>query len=130
MTTSVLTSLLLVGLGGFAGSVLRYAAGEWVQGLFGQSAFPYGTLFVNAAGCLVIGILAGLSESRDLFGESARLFLFVGLLGGFTTYSAFGHQTFALFRDGQTIMALANVGLQLALGLGAVALGYFASRSL
>ena len=126
----MLTSLLLVGLGGFAGSALRYAAGEWVQGLFGQPAFPYGTLFVNVAGCLIIGVLAGLSESRELFGESARLFLFVGLLGGFTTYSAFGHQTFALLRDGQTSLALANVGLQLALGLGAVAVGYFVSRSL
>ena len=130
MTASVLTSLLLVGLGGFAGSVLRYAVGEWAQGLFGESAFPYGTLFVNAGGCLVIGILAGLSESREMFGENARLFLFVGLLGGFTTYSAFGHQTFALLRDGETAMALGNVGLQLALGLGSVAVGYFAARSL
>ena len=120
----------MVGLGGFFGSVLRYVAGEWVQGLFAHSTFPYGTLFVNAAGCFAIGFLAGLSDSRDLFGESTRLFLFVGLLGGFTTFSAFGHQTFTLLRDGQTTMALANTGLQLALCLGAVAIGYLAFRDL
>ena len=130
MTTSFLTTLLLVGLGGFFGSALRYVTGEWVQGLFGPSTFPYGTLFVNALGCLTIGFLAGLSDSRDLFGDSARLFLFVGLLGGFTTFSAFGHQTFTLLRDGQTAMALANTGLQLSLCLGAIAIGYFAFRNL
>ena len=54
----------------------------------------------------------------------------MGLLGGFTTFSAFGQQTFALLRDGQTTMALANMGLQLGLGVGAVAIGYFSSRNL
>ena len=129
MNTAVLSTLLLVGLGGFAGSVLRYGAGEWVQSLSGNSAFPFGTLVVNAAGCLTIGILAGLSESRELFGEDARNFLFVGVLGGFTTFSAFGYQTLTLLRDGHTAMALANVGLQLALGLGAATGGYLATRA-
>ena len=130
MTTSFLSALLLVGLGGFFGSALRYVVGEWVQGQFDHATFPYGTLFVNAVGCLAIGFLAGLSDSRGLFGESAKLFLFVGLLGGFTTFSAFGHQTFTLLREGQTTMALANTGLQLGLCLCAVALGYFAFRNL
>ena len=57
MTTSFLATLLLVGLGGFFGSALRYVTGEWVQGLFGPSTFPYGTLFVNAVGCLTMWVL-------------------------------------------------------------------------
>lgn len=130
MTAGAITTVLLVGLGGFAGSVLRYGAGEWVQRLAGASAFPYGTLFVNAVGCLTIGILAGLSESRDLLTEDARNFVYVGVLGGFTTFSAFGYQTLTLMRDGHTAMALANVGLQLALSLGAAAGGYFAARAI
>ncbi len=130
MSTGALATLLLVGLGGFAGSILRYGAGEWLQRLLGDSAFPFGTLFVNAAGCLTIGILAGLSESRDLLTEDARNFLYVGVLGGFTTFSAFGYQTLTLMRDGHTAMALANVGLQLALGLSAAAGGYLAARAL
>ena len=130
MNSGAITTLVLVGLGGFAGSVLRYGAGEWVQRLSGESAFPYGTLLVNAAGCLTIGILAGLSESRDLLTEDARNFLYVGVLGGFTTFSAFGYQTLTLMRDGHTAMALANVGLQLALGLGAAAGGYLAARAI
>lgn len=130
MTTSFLSALLLVGLGGFFGSTLRYAAGEWVQGQFDHATYPYGTLLVNVVGCLAIGLLAGLSDSRNLFGESAKLFLFVGLLGGFTTFSAFGLQTFTLLREGQTTLALANIGLQMVLSLAAVALGYFAFRNL
>ena len=129
MNTGALVTLLFVGLGGFTGSVLRYGAGEWVQRFAGDSAFPYGTLFVNAAGCLTIGILAGLTESRDLLSEDARSFLYVGVLGGFTTFSAFGYQTLTLIRDGHTAMALANVGLQLALSLGAAAGGYLAARA-
>ena len=129
MTSGALTTLLLVGLGGFAGSVLRYGVGEWVQRLSGDSPFPFGTLFVNAAGCLAIGFLAGLSDSRDLLGEDVKRFLFVGVLGGFTTFSAFGYQTLTLLRDGHAGMALANVALQLALGLGAAAAGYAASRA-
>ena len=129
MTISALTTLLLVGLGGFVGSVLRYGAGEWIQKLSGDSVLPFGTLFVNVAGCLTIGILAGLSESRELLSEDARNFLFAGVLGGFTTFSAFGYQTLILLRDGHTSIAVANVGLQLALGLGAAAGGYLAARA-
>ncbi len=129
MSTSALLTVLLVGLGGFVGSVLRYGAGEWIQRTSVDSTFPYGTLLVNAVGCLIIGILAGLSESRDLLTEDARNFLYVGVLGGFTTFSAFGYQTLTLMRDGHTAMALSNVGLQLALGLGAAAGGYLAARA-
>jgi CrcB protein len=85
--------------------------------------FPYGTLAVNVLGCLVIGFLAGLAETRAAFTSEARLFLFVGILGGFTTFSSFALETFSLARDTQNVAALMNIGLQLILGLLAVWIG-------
>lgn len=116
---------LLVGLGGGLGSLLRYGAGGLVQRHlpFG-AAFPAGTLVVNALGSLAIGLLGGLAESRGLFGPAARQALFLGLLGGFTTFSSFSFETLQLARAGQWLLAGLNVGAQLALGLGAVWLGW------
>ena len=116
--------VLLVGSGGFVGSVLRYLAGLLVQHLSGGSAFPYGTLAVNVLGCLLIGFLNGLTEGRQVFSPETRGLIFIGLLGGFTTFSSFGYETIALARDGQVVGAFSNVALQLALGLGAVWVGY------
>ena len=116
-------TLLVVGAGGFAGAVARYLVGTWTQGLMGISSFPLGTLAVNVVGCLLIGVLAGLAETREALDEQVRVFLVVGVLGGFTTYSAFGYETVALLRGGDTVAAIANVGLQLALGLAAVWVG-------
>jgi len=115
--------LLLVGIGGFVGSVLRYvlsgAVQEWTQ----RDDFPVGTLAVNVLGCLCIGIVSQLSETRGAFTAETRTLLMVGLLGGFTTFSAFGNETLNLWRDGQNLLALVNVLAQLVLGLGAVWLG-------
>ncbi|MDO8447134.1 MAG: fluoride efflux transporter CrcB [Deltaproteobacteria bacterium] len=122
-------NILLVGAGGFIGSVFRYICGKTVHALLQQYPwFPYGTLAVNIIGCLLIGFLAGLSESRHLFSPEARLFVFVGVLGGFTTFSSFGYETFILARDIQLSAALLNVALQLIIGLGAVWLGNALSR--
>ncbi|MBM2837838.1 MAG: crcB [Deltaproteobacteria bacterium] len=122
-------NILLVGAGGFIGSVFRYICGKTVHTIVQQYPwFPFGTLTVNVIGCLVIGFLAGLSETRHLFSPEARLFVFVGVLGGFTTFSSFGYETFILARDVQFSAALANVGLQLVIGLGAVWLGNILSR--
>jgi CrcB protein len=120
---------LLVGLGGFLGSVLRYGAGGLAQRLapYG-AAFPTGTLVVNALGSLCIGLLGALAESRGLFGPGARLALFIGLLGGFTTFSTFSFETLQLARAGQWLLAGLNVGAQLLLGLGAVWLGWMLGR--
>ena len=85
-------------------------------------SFPYGTLAVNVLGCLEIGFLAGLAESRLTFTTDARLFLFVGIVGGFTTFSAFARDTFSLARNTQSIAAL-NIALQIVLGLLAVWIG-------
>lgn len=78
--------VLLVGVGSFIGGVLRYGLSAWVYKVLDSPWFPYGTLAVNAAGCLVIGFLSGLAEARAAFTPETRLFLFVGILGGFTTF--------------------------------------------
>ena len=122
-----MTTILLVGAGGFAGSVLRFLLNREVQQLLpAGTAFPYGILFVNVAGCFIIGVLGGLGSAHGMLGPNsgARALLFVGFLGGFTTFSAFGYDTLTLFRDGALMLALANVALQIVLGLGAVWAGY------
>ena len=121
-------NLLLVGSGGFLGSVLRYLVGLGAQHLPVQAPFLYGTLAVNVLGCLLIGFLGGLAQYRDIFNPSIRLFLFTGFLGGFTTFSAFGYDTFSLGRDIDLSIALLNVFLHIALGLSAVLLGFWISR--
>lgn len=116
-------NLVWIGLGGFLGSILRYLASGLAQQIARSHDFPYGTLFVNVAGCLVIGFLSQLADFRGLFGSSARLFVFTGILGGFTTFSSFGNETINLARANQTMAALVNVGANVILGLGAVWLG-------
>jgi CrcB protein len=123
-------NLLLVGAGGFVGSALRFIVGTWVMRTAGMSVFPYGTLTVNILGCLVIGLLAGLTEGRQLFSTEVRLLLFFGALGGFTTFSAFGFETVVLLRDGRVALGLANVALQLTVCLGAVWAGISIGKAL
>ncbi len=119
---------LLVGLGGALGSMLRYGAGGLVGRFKAGWTFPLETLLINVAGCLVIGLLAGLAESRGVFSGTTRAFLFVGLLGGFTTFSTFGYETFQLLRDGQWQSAGVSAGLQVVLGIGAVWAGSALAR--
>src|SRR5690625_7309322 len=86
-------NILIVGLGGFIGSVTRYKLGELIFHMTAQGRFPFGTLAVNVLGCLVVGVLAGIAERHNLFVQELRLFPFTGLIGGFTTYSAFVLET-------------------------------------
>lgn len=116
--------LLLIGTGGFLGSVLRYLVSGSVQAASQSIAFPYGTLAVNVIGCFFIGFLSELADSRSLFSSDTRTFLVIGILGGFTTFSAFGNETMNLLRDGERLLAMVNVGAQVLFGLGAVWLGY------
>lgn len=118
--------LFLAGLGGFIGSSLRYGMTGYVQQLSRSIHFPYGTLAVNLIGCCLIGFLSQLAESRGVFTAESRTFVFIGILGGFTTFSAFGNETMNLWRDGENALALANIAAHLFLGLGAV----WASRAL
>jgi CrcB protein len=122
------TNAFLVGTGGFFGAIARYALSGAVHRMTGFSAFPYGTLVVNVTGCAAIGLLAGWMDTRQVIGADARLFLLIGLLGSFTTFSTFGYETLALVRDGAVVRAGANVLLQVALGLGAAWGGLVISR--
>lgn len=114
--------VLLVGAGGFIGSVARYLVSMAVSAST-ATAFPLGTAVVNIVGCLLIGILAGAAESRDWVTEPARLFLITGVLGGFTTFSAFAFETNTLLRQGAAGAAVLNVGGQVMVGLAMVWLG-------
>ena len=116
-------SLLLVGLGGFVGSVARYKLGGLVLHLTAQERFPYSTFAINVFGCLVVGILAGLVERYEFFSPDARLFLFTGLLGGFTTFSAFGLDAMFLVRRGELGIAALYAGASVTVGIAAVWIG-------
>lgn len=106
------------------GALLRHFANHIVQARFG-AGFPLGIFLVNVVGCLAIGIIAGLiATGRIHVGEAGRAFIVVGLLGGFTTFSSFGLDTFTLARGGQLAAAAFNAFGQLFLGLGAVWAGY------
>jgi CrcB protein len=121
---AIFLQAFLVGLGGFIGALCRYALAGVVHRGLPQTTFPVGTLAVNLLGCLLIGYLAGLADSRQLFAPELRLFAFIGLLGGFTTFSTFGYETVALARDAGYVQAALNIGLHVVLGLMLVWLAY------
>ncbi|MBX7150078.1 fluoride efflux transporter CrcB [bacterium] len=114
---------LLIFIGGGIGAVSRYA----LQGAvyrFTDASFPYGTFIVNVLGCFLIGLFAGASE-KFIIDSQWRVFLTIGLLGGFTTFSSFGYETFALFRDGEIFFAMVNMIGSMIIGLLAVWFGFF-----
>jgi len=116
--------MVIVGLGGLIGSVARYKLGGWVLHLTTLEKFPWSTFAVNVTGCFAVGLLAGLVEKHDLFTADARLFLFTGLLGGFTTFSAFGLDALYLVRRGELLTAASYAGLSVIVGIAAVWLGF------
>ncbi|MBC8183299.1 fluoride efflux transporter CrcB [candidate division KSB1 bacterium] len=120
--------LFLVGLGGFLGSILRYVTSGFILRILEKPYFPYGTLVVNILGCFLIGFLSGLSESKQLFNPETRTFIFIGFLGGFTTFSTFGYEVFNFARDGQLLSSLSNLVLHMVLGIGGVWFGYSMSK--
>jgi len=121
-------NILLVGAGGFIGSILRYLVSGWAVHIFKSTQLPIGTMVVNILGSLLLGILGGFSDHIQIFSPNIRLLLFVGLLGGFTTFSTFGYETITLLRNDQIFLAFINVGVQLFVGFGAVYLGYNFSK--
>jgi fluoride exporter len=123
-----MTEMLAAGAGGFVGAVLRY----WLAGVvqrWSSGVFPFGTLTVNVLGCLMLGTIMGLVEHRQLLGPHVRILLTIGFLGGFTTFSTFGFETFALLRDNEFYLALGNVVLSIVAGIGAVTLGWMAVKA-
>ncbi|HEY1268437.1 MAG TPA: fluoride efflux transporter CrcB [Candidatus Binatia bacterium] len=123
-----MAQIAAVGVGGFLGSILRYLLSGWVHKTLASDWFPYGTLAVNVIGCLLIGFLAGVEEKHSLFTADVRLFIFIGIVGGFTTFSAFAYETVLLARNAQMLTAFANVFLELTAGLFAVSVGHWLSR--
>ncbi len=113
----------LVGLGGGIGAVLRYVISGYVQQLSPGAAFPLGTVAVNLVGCFFIGALSQLADAHGIFTTESRVFVFTGILGGYTTFSTFANETINLMREGQSGGALLNVVIQVSLGLAAVFLG-------
>ena len=118
----------VIALGGAIGTLLRYIAGG-LDYRFSGGVFPISTLVVNVTGSLVIGFLWGIVD-RFTVSPNVRLFVFIGILGGYTTFSTFSLETFNLMRDGEYRIALMNVILSVILSIGAVFLGYFVSKTL
>ena len=124
---SIMRDLLLVGSGGFVGSVARYLLSGAVTQASAAARFPLGTLAVNTLGCLVIGALAGLAEHSGAFSSATRLLIFTGMIGGFTTFSAFAYETYFLAREHAWLLAAGSVAAQVLLGLVAVWAGHQAA---
>jgi CrcB protein len=115
--------IIFIALAGLTGTLLRY----WLSGLVARQygeTFPWGTMAVNLAGCFLAGVVFNLSEERFLVNPTLRTVILIGLLGGFTTFSSYGLQTFTLLRDGEFALATVNVVTSNLLGLFMVWVGY------
>jgi fluoride exporter len=122
-------TLLLIGTGGFLGSISRYLASKFIQNNF-STAFPLGTFMVNIAGCFLIGFIYGISEKSALLTTGWKLFLAVGFCGGFTTFSAFANENLALLRDGEIFYFFIYSGLSVMLGITATFFGVLFTKIL
>ena len=122
-----MNQLLVIAIGGAAGSVLRFLVSTWVYTLFGRS-FPYGTMAVNVTGSLAMGFLFVLLTDR--FGNDSllRAGILIGVLGGYTTFSSFSIETFNLIDDGESLKALLNMAGSLALCIGSTWIGVLLGR--
>jgi CrcB protein len=121
---------LVIGLGGALGSMARHGVGIVVSRTMG-TVVPHATAIVNVVGCFVIGALAGAVAGGFLhLGQTSRALIFVGVLGGFTTFSSLGLDTLTLVRGGALSTAVVNVAIQFGAGISAVFLGFWMARSI
>lgn len=125
----MLKQLLLIGAGGFIGSVARFLVSR-LNTRVDWFSIPIGTLTVNVVGSLLIGFLIGISEKSPILTVELRMFLMVGLCGGFTTFSSFTGENLMLLRNGQIFPLLLYTGLSILLGFTAVYLGYLSTKLL
>lgn len=119
--------LFILGVAGAAGTVSRYLLSGWIHQLFGAE-FPYGTLVVNISGCLAVGFLGTLTEERSWMSPGIRIPLLLGFLGAFTTFSSFTYETWALFKDGEMMMAGLNVLASVVTCFVGLLIGVFLAR--
>jgi CrcB protein len=125
----MLRTILIVGAGGFIGSVMRYLVQIFIEkGL--STTFPWGTFIANITGSLVIGIVFGLAEKGDLISSEWRMFLAVGICGGFTTFSSFAYNNLMMIKEQSFGQLLWNVGGSLFFGILAVYLGIILVRAI
>jgi CrcB protein len=125
----MLTKILVIGLGGFLGSVARYLAAQWIGQNWGRN-FPLGTFLVNVSGCFLIGLLMTLFTERFMVSPHWRLFFVVGFLGAYTTFSTFEYETGELLKDGELLIALLNIALSVIIGFIALKTGEALAKSL
>ncbi|MFZ4621394.1 MAG: fluoride efflux transporter CrcB [Bacteroidota bacterium] len=119
---------LFIGLGGFLGSIARFGIASFIQNKT-ESLFPYGTMAVNIAGCFIIGLLMTLFQERIIVSQNIRLFLVIGILGGFTTFSSFSYDTFAMMKSGNLFGAGLNAGMSLFGCLVATWVGFYVGEN-
>lgn len=117
----------LLALGGAIGTVLRYMVSSATYNFFSTAIFPWGTLMVNLTGSFIIGLLAGINES-NLISPNLRTFVFIGILGGYTTFSSFSLETLNLIRSGEIRFAIINIAASNLFGIALAFGGYFLSR--
>ncbi|HEU4834934.1 MAG TPA: fluoride efflux transporter CrcB [Pyrinomonadaceae bacterium] len=120
---------IFIALAGLIGTLVRYWVAGFVSRQYGEN-FPWGTLIVNLTGSFLAGAMYHLAEERLLISPTLRTIIFIGLLGGFTTFSSYGLQTFTLLRNGEIGLATLNVAVSNVLGLLMVWMGYTAFRAL
>jgi CrcB protein len=116
-------------IGGAIGTLLRFLAGSWILTLFPLARFPWGTFTINLLGSFIIGLLAGLNQVNPM-NPTTKLFLFTGILGGFTTYSGYALETFSLLRQNENALALIYILSTTILGIALAAAGYWISIQL
>jgi CrcB protein len=128
LTMEFLRKIIMVAAGGAIGSACRFTVYEWMTLRFGF-AFPWSTLAVNIIGCFAMGLLYSLGEARQVFNPETRALVLVGVLGGFTTFSAFANDTWHLGKEGRHDLMFANIGLQMILCLAAVWAGHWLAQT-
>ncbi len=120
-------TILLVGIGGFVGAILRYIIGGWIQNGFVD--FPVGTLTINTVGSFFLGLIMYLSEYQGVFSDQTRILLTIGILGAFTTLSTFGYESFRLLDDSKLTLMAINVVSTVLFSMMAVYLGKIVALS-
>ena len=123
----MLQNMLLIGTGGFLGSVMRYGSNQMIVKLI-DSTHPIGTFFVNIAGSFLIGLILGMFETGAMMSSNWKMFLAIGFCGGFTTFSAFALENLNFLQSQQFMLSLMYVGVSLILGLAAVYFGFWLTK--
>lgn len=120
--------ILLVGAGGFVGSIARFLSSQLIVRYY-PSSFPWGTLTVNVVGCFLIGVIYAFSEKGNLLSPEMRLLLATGFCGGFTTFSSFAYESIALMKDGELFYTFLYVAASIVIGFMAAYVGVFIVKS-